>query len=215
MFAPRQRGTLRYENNGHFAQALGLRGLLCPAAEWTAQVLGHGAAAGGSPQVTPEFYTTCRTFQYKYYSCPSGCTNSGYWDYLDVGWGQYSADLNTDPCGSAKPGQSCSQPFALNNEVLDILDCCVAEYGDCGEEPPENNLYCCFPYVCLSGTGTCLPCLPVGSTCGGPGDCCSGQCDAETCCQLQGSCTTDLDCCCDQGVVCYNNQCVEIESPVK
>jgi hypothetical protein len=175
-------------------------------------------AADGSSRVAPDAYSSCRTFTYKQYNCPAGCTDSTYWTYVDSGSGQDDADLNTDPCGEAKAGQSCSQPFALINQRQDCIDCCVQEYGACGEEPPTPDLCCCQTgsqyMVCMSSTGTCLPCLSVGQACGADTDCCTGHCN-DVCCQMQGNCTSNADCCCWSGVECVDGKCIETGSPAQ
>ena len=165
------------------------------------------ALAGITDQVAPAHYLTCQTFRSQYYSCPSGCTYSSYLSYIAIGSGQQAVDLDPSPCGTAKPGKQCSQPFATKGLVYDPA-CCVPEYGEC-HNPSGPDYFCCSPYVCLSQSGACGACLQVGWACGANGDCCTGHCEGA-CCQVQGPCTTNADCCCSQGVVCVNGQCLDL-----
>jgi len=163
------------------------------------------ATTGASLQAAPLWYVECQSFgAATYYSCPTGCTNLGYYDYPDLGWGQQSAELNTDPCGKAQPGKSCSQPQALSAPLEDCLDCCVGEYGACAQQ--GGNLCCCSPYVCLTATGRCAECLPLNYSCGSNNDCCAGLvCPAGVCCKGSGYCEYNSDCC---SLMCCDHMCM-------
>jgi len=139
-------------------------------------------------------------------TCPSGCTISSFTQYtLASGNGIYYLKVkSTTPCGSAKTGETCTNPTQYTN-VWDFQDCCAQLGFDC-TGVGYSYLNCCNAgAVCMSGT-CCIP--DTWSGCEKDSDCCSGgPCTNGTC---QGSdCGVTGDDCDSQNPCCYPLLCTD------
>jgi len=109
-------------------------------------------------------------------NCPSGCTTATFtqWiaqpgtngvDYLEI--------YPYPPCGTAKPGQQCSQPTWWN-PVNDREDCCAVLGAYCTNDT-TGYLNCCDQYAVCGAKHYC--CYPNRIECSSDDECCSGHCD--------------------------------------
>jgi hypothetical protein len=86
-----------------------------------------------------ESQPVCETWRSESVTCPPGCTVSKFTNYYEVGSGQNSAPSITDPCGTAKQGQTCTQPTNAYGADSYNSACCVEEYLTCAN-PPRAQL---------------------------------------------------------------------------
>ena len=168
---------------------------------------------------------SCINYAISQPACPSGCTNSKFTQMTPAsGNGVYYLGVySKTPCGSAKQGETCSNPTQYVN-VYDFDHCCAGLGLDC-TGVGHNYMNCC------DSRAECMPgvcCLPTGQTgCGRDNDCCSGNCFGGTCCpntcptpycsNISGYCWAACGCpgassCSDCYYVCYSEMYAGCES---
>jgi hypothetical protein len=127
----------------------------------------------GPPAMSSTVYT-CVSYTTTQQSCPSGCTNSTFVTAIPNGPGEYNLVTVSQPCGTNKPGQTCSQPSGVLQAQLG--DCCVTSGGYCG----NPGSYCCPGLACGNTFGQPICCLPVDSACESDDECCTNICNTGT-----------------------------------
>lgn len=130
----------------------------------------RGATRAG---LGPDQSGDCFLYVATEYDCPSGCTSSKYYSYVENGGGTDTFQEVPEPCGAAKPGESCAQPYAIK-PASNFDNCCVQLGEECDVNTP-----------CCDGTCEYVCCLSEGSPCGdNPGDCCEQEfCNEDNVCE--------------------------------